>query len=322
LLPGRLRGKLDGMFVSIVIATYNRPESLENALKSISLQTQVRFEVVVVNDGGEDVGEAVARWSRVMPVRYLHLPLNGGLARARNAALKLIQGDVACFLDDDDLMLPGHLRAGVEQLAAGDADAVYTQVAVCDRFIAPGVAPPADLIKAHFRAPFDSRLLRICNFIPVNAVFLRRRSDAPLWFDEELPQLEDWDLWLRLHLQHAYRFDAVPRMTAVYHRVPGFNSMTSRSKRSAQEALRYRDTFRQISNRYPSDDAIVTQGRAIHDHFYGVVAEASRHDDSRLAFSYEQLVESLEAFTRGELDAEAARSRVDSLPASSLSRVN
>jgi glycosyltransferase involved in cell wall biosynthesis len=302
------------MLISIIVATFNRPERLENALKSISLQEGARFEVIVVNDGGADVSEIVARWSRAMSVRYVQLPVNAGLARARNAAIREARGDVVAFLDDDDVMLAGHLRAGVQELAdSDDVDAVYTQVALCDEFIAPGAVPTANQIKAHYRAAFDERLLLICNFMPVNAVFVRRREDVPILFDEELPQLEDWDLWLRLHLRCGYRFRAVPLTTTVYHRVPGFRSMTNSSHTSADEAMRFRDTFRKVIDLYPSDDGLVRQGRALHDHFYTVVANVSSAGHRDATFAYERFVEWMAAFAARGIDATTVRARIDSL---------
>jgi GT2 family glycosyltransferase len=49
------------MLAAVAIATFNRAQILENALRSISLRTQSQFEVLVVNDGGADVSEIVTR---------------------------------------------------------------------------------------------------------------------------------------------------------------------------------------------------------------------------------------------------------------------
>jgi glycosyltransferase involved in cell wall biosynthesis len=278
------------MQISVVVTTFNRPERLDKALRSIALQDESRrlqspggsrAEVIVVNDGGVDVGDIVDRHSGALQTQYVNLPANGGLARARNAGIRRANSNVLCFLDDDDVMLPGHLRTGLQALAETEADVVYTQVAVCDQFVEPGAQPAPNQIRAYFRASFDPRLLHICNFIPVNSVFIRR----PASFDETLGLLEDWDLWLRLLTRHGYRFHAVPAVTAVYHRVPGFSSMTSRDENFA----RFHDTFRTIIDRYPSTDPIVRSGRAAHEAFYNDDAPLDRSS----AFLYERFVESM-----------------------------
>ena len=162
---------------------------------------------------------------------------------------------------------------------------------MCDAFVAPGLAPTANQIKASYGASFDTRLLLVCNFLPVNAVFIRTRADEPTLFDEQLGLLEDWELWLRLHIHRGYRFSAVPVTTTVYHRVPGFGSMTSRTG----EIARFRDTFRRIVERYPSNDPLVQRGRALHEQFYDTIAPVSRES----AFSYEQFVARMDATIRG-----------------------
>jgi hypothetical protein len=307
------------MRVSVIVTTFDRPANLENALASIALQESVDREVIVVNDGGIDVGGIIARWAPAMPVTYLRLPENRGLSCARNEALRRSQGDVLCFLDDDDVMLAGHLDTGVRELAVGDAEAVYTQVAVCSEFVRPGSSPTAVQVKAHYKAGFDERLLLVCNFVPVNAIFIRRPSTEPLLFDEGLPALEDWELWLRLYRRLGYRFRAVPALSAVYHRVAGFSSMTSRAHRSAEQALRFRDTFRAIAKRYPSTDRRVQEGRALHDQFYAAVAAASRTGSAALAFCYERFVEWMTAFIGGSIDAGEIRRRLDGLAHASRS---
>ena len=299
--------------LSVVVATWNRPERLDEALRSVALQgADVPFEVIVVNDGGVDIGHVVARWARLMPVESVNLEANAGLARARNEGIRRARGDILCFLDDDDVMLAGHLRAGAERIR-GDVDAVCARVAVCDQFVAAGSAPSASQVKAHYGATFDDRLLMVCNFIPVNALFIRRRAGMAIAFDERLPQLEDWDLWLRLRHRFGCRFETLPLTTAVYHRVPGFGSMTSRSHQSADAALLFRDTFREIVSRYPTHDPIIREGRALHDHFYAAVARARRNGEHVHPFAYERFVDCMATFISGAPAAELAPERIDRL---------
>lgn len=278
------------MLISIIVPTYNRPEQLTNALESIALQRDARFEVIVVNDGGADVSGVIAHWNGRLTIQHVHLKENGGLARARNEGIRRARGEVLAFLDDDDVMLSGHLKTGAQALASSDIDVVYTQVAVCSEFIEPGNTPQPNQVKAYYRSPFDTRLLRVCNFIPVNAIFIRRPENEAILFDETLGLLEDWELWLRLHVNLGYRFRAVPAVTAVYHRVRGFGSMTGR----ADEIARFEATFRKVTGRYPSEDPAVQRGRACHADFYTKVAPIER--DS--AFSYERFVSTMEEMIR------------------------
>jgi hypothetical protein len=76
--------------------------------------------------------------------------------------------------------------------------------------------------------------------------------------------------------------------------------------------LSFRDSFREITRRYPSDDETVTEGRALHDQFYAALARACRNGEPVHPFAYEQLVECLEMFARGAMTAADARARIDS----------
>ena len=96
--------------VSIIIPTYRRPRECRAAVESALAQTWRPIEVVVVSDGRDDVTrQAVATAdSRVV---YVELPENRGPAAARNAGVTASHGEWLCFLDDDDVMLPGKVEA-------------------------------------------------------------------------------------------------------------------------------------------------------------------------------------------------------------------
>ena len=103
-------------FLSVVIPTYNRPESLRVTLAALAQQDPVPggFEVIVVSDGsGESTAAALVEWSaRALPFAlrpiYQH---NRGPACARNRGIQEAQGQVIVFLDDDVEPLPGCLAA-------------------------------------------------------------------------------------------------------------------------------------------------------------------------------------------------------------------
>jgi GT2 family glycosyltransferase len=90
-------------FLSVVIPTYNRKESLLIALDALKRQTLPveRFEVIVVSDGGTD-GTAEAVHAREYPyrLRFMEQP-NSGPSAARNNGARAACGQVVVFLDDD-----------------------------------------------------------------------------------------------------------------------------------------------------------------------------------------------------------------------------
>ncbi len=100
--------------VSVVLATCDRPKLLVRALGSVLQQTDVDFEVILV-DSNHDcdpvkdnplVADLLAD-PRVVLVRPEPRPYSA--ATARNAGLALVRGEWVSYLDDDDEYLPGRL---------------------------------------------------------------------------------------------------------------------------------------------------------------------------------------------------------------------
>src|SRR6266481_6200086 len=104
--------------VSVVIPTFNRPVLLRDALESLTTQKGVPFEVAVINDAGTNVGDVVSQYKEKLQINYFSLPVNKGLPTARNTGLKFSKGEFVAYLDDDDIYLPGHLKALSERLEA------------------------------------------------------------------------------------------------------------------------------------------------------------------------------------------------------------
>ncbi len=104
--------------LSVVTPTHRRPDLLDRLLRSLSEQTvdAETFEVVVVDDAsGDRTRDVLQRWSAARPsFRSSSLPVGRGPASARNLGVRLAQGELILFLDDDveavgDL-LETHLR--------------------------------------------------------------------------------------------------------------------------------------------------------------------------------------------------------------------
>jgi len=103
---------LQTLLVSVVIVNYNYGRFLRDAIDSALNQTYDAMEVIVVDDGStDDSREIIASYgSQVIPV----FKENGGQASAFNSGFARCRGDIICFLDADDVWLPGR----VEMVAA------------------------------------------------------------------------------------------------------------------------------------------------------------------------------------------------------------
>jgi GT2 family glycosyltransferase len=104
------------MDVAVVLATYNRAESLRGALHSLCAQETggaFTFEVVVVDDGSTDETFAVVQQigaTSAVPIRYLRT-LGGGQVQATNLAIEASSAPWVALFDDDQLAGADWLRA-------------------------------------------------------------------------------------------------------------------------------------------------------------------------------------------------------------------
>ena len=111
-------------FISIIMPTYNRADYIMEALNSIKRQTFKDYEIIVVDDGSTDNTKEIA--AACEGIRYICLD-HGGIARARNTAVKAAKGKWIAFLDSDDLWKEDKLQKQVDYLHAHpDCRIVFT----------------------------------------------------------------------------------------------------------------------------------------------------------------------------------------------------
>jgi hypothetical protein len=108
--------------VSVGIPAYNRPESMERAVRSVLEQTHEDLEVIVSDDASTDPGVARVgeRLAEEDPrVRYVRQPRNLGHDRNYQHVLELASGRHFMWLSDDDWLDPAYVE---RCLAALEAD--------------------------------------------------------------------------------------------------------------------------------------------------------------------------------------------------------
>ena len=202
--------------VSILIPTFNRRRYLAQALASALRQTYPCIEVIVINDGGEDVGDIVRSFADDRII-FINRKENRGKAYSLNEALSRARGKYITYLDDDDMYYPCH----VETLAnALENNPQYG-------------AAYSDLYKAHCRIESDgirtvlSKIVEVSrdfdrffllHFNHVLHVSLMHRRDllektGP--YNEDLQILIDWDITRRLSF--FTDFLHVPQITGEYY---------------------------------------------------------------------------------------------------------
>lgn len=103
----------DPLRFSVVMPAFNAEATIGRAIRSVLAQTEVDWELLVVDDSSMDGTAAVVRELMVAsPEARIQLtvqPGNRGVAAARNAGLAQSSGEFVTFLDSDDEYLSNHL---------------------------------------------------------------------------------------------------------------------------------------------------------------------------------------------------------------------
>ncbi|MGH7716515.1 MAG: glycosyltransferase family 2 protein, partial [Vulcanimicrobiaceae bacterium] len=114
--------------VSIVIPTYNRRARVESAVQRLCVQQYPDIEIVVVNDGGENVDHLVDFDPRV---RVIDAKANAGPAAAVNIGLREANGKYVEWVADDDLLYPDHVLRCVAALERTGAVVAHSNALLC-----------------------------------------------------------------------------------------------------------------------------------------------------------------------------------------------
>ncbi len=206
--------KEDDPVVSVIIPTFNRPSELKKAIGSLVSQIYNKLEVIVVNDGGDDVENIVLSFRQDLNIKYLRHSKVKGVAAARNTGINASTGKYIAYLDDDDVYYSNHLSVLVEALESSGYSVAYT-----DSYkISHNIGAEQDVLaekSVPYSNDFDSEQLLVSNYIPTLNICHRANvlKDSGL-FDESLKYHEDWDLWIRLSFK--YRFLHIPAITAAW----------------------------------------------------------------------------------------------------------
>ena len=102
------------MKISLVILTYNRPDTLELVLKSLNRQSVSPDEVIIADDGsGPETRELISCWQSQSPLRLVHVwheDLGYRIAAIRNKATLESAGDYLIYSDGDLLLHPDFIH--------------------------------------------------------------------------------------------------------------------------------------------------------------------------------------------------------------------
>lgn len=166
------------MKFSLVISTIGRVDDLHVLFASLAEQTLQDFEVILVDQSGDDrLSPVVREWESKLQLK--HIPMQGrGASRGRNRGLVEATGDIITF-PDDDCIYPRDVLENVAKFfdTRPDMGGLTVRCAAPDgdSKIASFVAPPGEVTRA---------TLLDC-FVEI-VFYVRREALGDVRFNDEL----------------------------------------------------------------------------------------------------------------------------------------
>jgi glycosyltransferase involved in cell wall biosynthesis len=119
--------------ITVVTPSFNQGEFIEATLRSVLLQDYPNLEYIVLDGGSSDDSADIIR--RHEPwLTYWHSQKDAGQADALRSGFARATGDILCWLNSDDIFLPGALRtAGALFRRHRRTDVIYGNRLVIDR---------------------------------------------------------------------------------------------------------------------------------------------------------------------------------------------
>lgn len=109
--------------ISVIVPVYNTEQYLEKCLDSITKQTYINLEIILVDDGSTDCSAKICdRYAENdKRIQVIHKK-NQGVSAARNDGIKVARGQYIAFVDSDDYLLPAYFTYLYDLLKTYNAD--------------------------------------------------------------------------------------------------------------------------------------------------------------------------------------------------------
>ncbi|WP_321905353.1 glycosyltransferase family 2 protein [Paraburkholderia tropica] len=189
-----------GNNVSVIIPHYNSVDLLWVAIESISTQTVVPREIIVVDDASGTAFELPSHCGDDIALRLIRETVNRGAAWCRNRGIEAATGDLIAFLDADDRWLPNKLErclaAFGEKPAENEARVLFSNVVLTDG----SERRLGNSTPYRGQAMLDFILLER-GYIQTSSIMMWRHQYPQISFDDTLRRHQDWDF--AIHAQMA-----------------------------------------------------------------------------------------------------------------------
>lgn len=184
--------------VSIITPTYNSEKYITETIQSVQNQSYSNWEMIIVDDCSSDgtVGIIQNFMEDDNRIHLIKLSKNSGASKARNEAIKLVQGHYMTFLDADDIWFRDFIQNSINTIKMTGIPFVFSSYRrsneklefVYSDFIVPEKVTYTDILKTN-------SISCLTAFLEVKSLGvklmpdIRKRQDMGLWLKylKEIP---------------------------------------------------------------------------------------------------------------------------------------
>ena len=239
---------------SVILPTYNRAYVLWKAVQSVVAQTEIRWELIVVNDGSTDCTLRLLEEFHDARIRALTVT-NRGPSAARNRGVELARAPYIAYLDSDNTWHANFLETMQRSIEENGENVFWycgQNTTVWERteegrwaFVSQSATP---------RAQYSYEDVWRLRGPDTNCIVHRRQVlDEVGGWDEQCRWIEDWDFFLRVFLRYPDKVKWVPHILVEYRQVfgSGADGICAQARESRDEEIRGRQYLLQKWGRHP-----------------------------------------------------------------------
>lgn len=187
----------DKIIISVIIPFYNRFDLLEKCISSIKKNKSKKFEIIIIDDGSDNKNSNKAIKLVDKNIHYFKISKNSERGFARNYGASKSRGKYLNFFDSDDLCYPNHIEDSIKYILENNPEIF------CNSY---EIKQPQNKTKKIILEGIINKQIYQGNLISCNSVFVKKNIFLRYKFCEtrELSGSEDWDLWVRIALNHEF----------------------------------------------------------------------------------------------------------------------
>ena len=257
---------MESILISVIVPVYNVESYISKTIESILAQTYKNIEIILVDDGAKDnSGKICDEYAQKdNRIKVIHKE-NGGLSSARNAGMKIMQGEYVCFVDSDDWVSPNFVERMLACISKSNTDmgscrfceTTGTEESVCDQETDPRIIADD---KFYCALTEDSYAGFAWNKIFKTSII----KDRSLCFDEKIFNGEDLPFVVE-YLKHCVKTSFLDERLYYYYIRPGSITTTVKLTKRYVTIVYAREKVLSVITAYaPQYEDIVLYGYLSH----------------------------------------------------------